>query len=352
MSRKIIWFIFVFFITVLLALASYQMLFRTEEAYKISVILTGTSHDRWFAVKEGMEQAATDYNVTLNLLDVVQYPTTNDEWDLVKAVLEGEDEKISDLSGSAISEATDSNQLLDGSSSETVSKKADAVIVEPIGKNLLSAEEADAASMPIILMDSDVDPEGVYDCVHADDEEIGRMLADKLYEEYGDALPYQKIGIVAGEANRMSMIQRLQGFYEQLHKDGGSSSWTLGLSRNLESGLKRQLSQYIPDVIVSLGSLETEVVVDYIVSQDLSDRVSIYGEGYSEKTVYYLEKGVIDCLVTPNEFTMGYLAVEHAVRKAENSLVKIESSPIDLYSVRSEELYKEENQQIFFPHIR
>ena len=40
-----------------------------------------------------------------------------------------------------------------------------------------------------------------------------------------------------------------------------------------------------------------------------------YGEGCSEKTVYYLDKGVIASLVVPNEFFMGYQCVKELAEK-------------------------------------
>lgn len=302
----------------LLYWASYSMIVESPEEHTISIVLTGSDEDRWFAVKEGMGQAGSDFGMTLNFCQVKKYPTPNDEWDILQQELE---------------------------------ERADAVIVEPVGKNLLSREDFQG-NQPIILLDSDVEPEGMYHCVHADDEAIGRMLIDKLYEKYGADLKYKKIGIVAGEATKLAMNQRLKGFYNGLKEYNLKPGWTMGLGRTLEEHLKWQLKNSRPDIIVALGSAETEVVVDTIVSRGIESQVEIYGEGYSEKTVYYLERGTIDCLVLPNEFAMGYLAVKKAADAVNGLDSKGESDVIDLHSVRTEELYLEENQKILFPHIR
>lgn len=326
MKRRFSAIIILCIMAMLLWWASYSMIVQSPETYKVSAVLTDSEADRWFAVKEGMKQAASDFGMDLNFAQVKQYPTTSDEWDII-------------------------NQEIDAG--------ANAVIVEPIGKNLLEKEDFQN-NQHIVLLDSDVEPEGVYDCVHADDEAIGRLLFDKIYEKYGEELKYKKIGVVAGEANRLAMNQRLKGFYSGLFEHNLKPGWTMGLGRTLEQHLRWQMKNARPDILVSLGNAETEIAVDLIVSRGIEDSVEIYGEGYSEKTVYYLERGTIDCLVLPNEFAMGYLAVEKAaeslsnanVSKVINGKIEEESATIDLHSVRTEELYQEENQKILFPHIR
>ncbi len=306
-------------LALLLAWASFSMISQAPDEYKVGVLLTETDHDRWFAVKEGMNQAAQDYGVEIEYSQLPAYPTMNDQWDLMNDQIQG---------------------------------GADALIVEPVAKDLLNRDTSAIGGKPIVLMDSDVMPEGVYDCVHADDKEIGKLLAGKLIEQYGEQLKSMKIGIVGGEFNRLSMELRQAGFFEEIKEFGEVTTWSIGHGRSLESRLKKQVKQSQPDVIVCLGSSETEVVIDYILSQGLESEIKIYGEGYSEKTVYYLDREVIECLVLPNEFAMGYLAIQHAVEDAQNISLNKENNTAELYSVRSDEIYLEENQKILFPHIR
>ncbi len=319
MENRLLTLITFLLMALLLAWASFSMISQSPDEYTVGVLLTDTDYDRWFAVKEGMNQAASDYRVQINYEEVPAYPTMNDEWDMMK---------------------------------DQIQKGADALIVEPVSKDLLDRDMSIIDGTPIVLMDSDVMPEGVYDCVHADDKKIGKLLAEKLIEEYGDRLKSMKIGIVGGEVNRLSMELRKEGFYEEIRDFGSVATWSLGHGRSLENRLKKQIKQSRPDVIICLGSSETEVVVDYILSQGLESKIRIYGEGYSEKTVYYLDRGVIDCLVLPNEFAMGYLAVQHAVEDVKNKNLKKDTNIVELHSVRSSEIYREENQKILFPHIR
>ena len=39
---------------------------KSEESYSVSVIVNDSNNDRWIALRQGLEQAAGDYNINLN----------------------------------------------------------------------------------------------------------------------------------------------------------------------------------------------------------------------------------------------------------------------------------------------
>lgn len=312
---------YVFCLVILVLWVSYTMIKQsaTKEQLNISVVLTGSEEDRWVAVKNGMEQAALDYGVVLTYPIVEQHPSTNDEWDIMAV--------------------------------EYYANGADALVVEPIGKELLSDNISSDYEIPVVFIDSDVEPQGMYTCVKADDAQIGETLADKLYEEYGSQLKNMNIGVVCGVYSRLNMNIRLKSFYDRLNEYGVRTSWTLGLGTNLKRGLDTQLKRSRPDIIVSLGNYETEMVVDKIVEHKLQHEIAIYGEGYSEKTVYYLDRNVISCLVLPDEYMLGYLAVEEATKLVKHMPSEIGKRDIELHSIRSDEVFLDENAEILFPYL-
>lgn len=312
---------YVCLLVILMFWVSYTMVMRSseEKLLKISVILTGSENDRWLAVKNGMAQAASDMEVELEFPRVSQHPSTNDEWDIIAR--------------------------------ELYVNKADAVIVEPIGKELMSGNISGEYEIPIVFIDSDVEPQGVYSCIKVDDEQIGITLADELYKTYGAQLKNKSIGVVCGVYSRLSMNIRYRSFYERLAEHGGRIRWTLGLGNNLERGLDMQLGRSAPDIIVALGNYETETVVDKIMQHGMENDIALYGEGYSAKAVYFLEKGIIDCLVLPNEYMLGYMAVEEATNKAQHLSNKERNTIIELHSIRSDEVFLDNNQKMLFPYI-
>ena len=82
------------------------------------------------------------------------------------------------------------------------------------------------------------------------------------------------------------------------------------------------------------------------------EKPKLYGEGCSEKTVYYLDKGVIASLVVPNEFFMGYQCVKELAEKInyhqDNGVTE---DTVDFLSATRENLYDRDTENILFPNI-
>ena len=77
----------------------------------------------------------------------------------------------------------------------------------------------------------------------------------------------------------------------------------------------------------------------------------IYGEGCSDKTVYYLDKGIIKSLVVPNEFNMGYQSVHTIAEQIKYKFSSAESTTVESLVINRQNLY-EENQKILFPIVQ
>ena len=78
----------------------------------------------------------------------------------------------------------------------------------------------------------------------------------------------------------------------------------------------------------------------------------IYGEGCSDKAVYYLDKGVIKTLVVPNEFNIGYQSVHAIAEQIKYKLSSAESTTVDSLVINRQNLYDEENQKTLFPIVQ
>ena len=78
----------------------------------------------------------------------------------------------------------------------------------------------------------------------------------------------------------------------------------------------------------------------------------IYGEGCSDKTVYYLDKGIIKSLVVPNEFNMGYQSVHTIAEQIKYTFSSAERPTVESLVINRQNLYDEENQKILFPIVQ
>ena len=304
---------------------------KEEKKYSVSVIVNDSNNDRWIAMREGLEQAAKDDDIQLNYVSTGVFASEDEE----KALIERE-----------------------------VENGADGIIVQ-----LVSSEDTYAvfekidSSVAVMLLETDAVSEGVYSVTAPDNLWIGEALAQTVLQDYGDSLSEKKIGILSGNQNQLSMQQRLGSVKKLLttahrvYAPVGSNIepvWILsGQGENLSSELVTKQADEPVDILITLGNAETETAVDYLQADTSYKRqFMIYGEGCSDKTVYYLDKGIIKSLVVPNEFNMGYQSVHTIAEQIKYKFSSAESTTVDSLVINRQNLYDEENQKTLFPIVQ
>ena len=145
---------------------------------------------------------------------------------------------------------------------------------------------------------------------------------------------------------------RLEGFQKAVERSGAEILWTLSDEEvGDQSALERYWKEKPASVLVALDNDETELAGNFILGLS-GEKPKLYGEGCSEKTVYYLDKGVIASLVVPNEFFMGYQCVKELAEKInyhqDNGVTE---DTVDFLSVTRENLYDRDTENILFPNI-
>lgn len=306
----------------ILGFLSYQITKKPAEdkKYLVSVILSGSQNDRWKVIKEGMKQGADAYGMELRFATVPEYVSNNDLWS--RAI----DEKNND---------------------------ADIIIICPITTPDTNQDRYMALkNSSMIILGSDIAVDGVHRNVSADDYQLGYTIGEALWEDYGDALLHMKIGVVSGEIIQASVQKRKDGLNDSLASHGVRSAWNIGLGKTLKSTLNGQLQNDATrtDIIVALGNLETEVAIDCVLENNLD--LPIYGQGYSEKAVYYLDKGTLDCLVLTNDFSIGYRCMEMAAEELLMARRNNNTEPFSIYCVHGDDMYDSEYQKLIFPLVQ
>lgn len=76
----------------------------------------------------------------------------------------------------------------------------------------------------VLLLETDVDPEGVYALVAPDNEEMGAALAQAVQSDFGDDLAGKRVGILACSQSQRSMQQRYTGYRRDCARAVQSSS--------------------------------------------------------------------------------------------------------------------------------
>ncbi|MCM1143565.1 MAG: substrate-binding domain-containing protein [Blautia sp.] len=291
-----------------------------EEPHLVSVIVNDSNNDRWIALRLGLEQAAKDYNIDLNYVSTGKFTNAEEEMALIYRELE---------SG------------------------AEGIIVQMISGEETTDIADISTKASLVLLESDVTPEDVYALVEPDNVEIGRMLAESVKEDFGEELEGKKIGILSGGRQQLSVQQRLQGVEEGFREDAVTIVWNreLHYPYAAEDGQLERLEEV--DIMIALGNDETEILADYLYAQSGTETIcKLYGVGCSEKAVYYLDKGMIQTLVTPNEFNMGYRSMEAVAAQIQYYSEKAKSSQVGCIAVNRANMYDEENEKILFPNVQ
>lgn len=287
---------------------------RKDDDYAaISVIVNDSSNVRWDAFREGLEQGAEDNHVHLNLVSTGTFQNAQEEQIIVKREIDGE---------------------------------ADGIIVDPY------SSEADTilpteSTKPIVLVETGIETDKLFTSVMTDHRKLGESLADAAIKG-GET----RVGILSGNQSQLGMRQRLEGAKKRLSEAGVEVSWVLSEKefykkiRNMEYFADNQV-----DAVVSLENNDTEKAVDILFNDD-SISWRIYGEGCSEKLVYYLDKGLIQELIVPNEYYMGYQSMAMAAQNIRYYTDKTNQIEVEFFEVTKENLYDEEISRILFPTVR
>lgn len=313
MKHKQIYFEAVIVVLVLVIIWNYYAMLnvaKTEVSKTISVIVSDSSSDRWISLRAGIEQAAGDYNLELN------YVSTGK--------MTGEEEA--------------------GVFERERSSGADGIVLQPVSDTFPIPDEAE-----VILLESDVTEESGYETAAPDNFEMGKSLG-----QAASFLDGKKAGILCGNQQQLAMRQRLEGLLEILEKSNVDISWTMESSLSDEDALIQNLeAESEVDILFALGNEETETAVDYLLKKkDRQQECLLYGVGCSEKVVYYLDKGLIQTLVVPNEFYMGYQSVKKLAEQLENHKTEKSSVSVDYLVVDKEHLYDSEIEKILFPIVQ
>lgn len=313
-----------FALLVILFMTTYAMmnLGKKERKYVVSVIVSDSNNDRWAAMREGLEQAGSDEGLEINVISTGKLTGIEEEKNLINREVENGTEGI-------ILQLASSSGMTD--ELEDISSKA-----------------------RLVLTDTDCDPSEVYVSVTADNRAIGKAIGNAIKSDFKDRIKELKIGIMLGNQDQLSMKQRLEGLKESLSGTGVSLVWYAQTDEaEKEIDFDRKERKDPADVVVALDNDDLESAVDFLKdSANMQFQFKLYGEGCSEKAVYYLDKGLISTMIVPNEFNMGYESAMAMANQLKQKTETTESTRVDFLVINKANLYQEENQKILFPIVQ
>ena len=326
-TNRRFWIIVTAILALISAWASYQLLHLSDvdELKGIYVILDDHTNDPYGNYRRGLKQAAKDFRVKLSFI------TSHNK---TKAV------------------------------NKALKKGATGIILEPnLEPELPKLLEENAATTRFVLLDSDVEPQGIYPLSAADNGEIAARLMGVIKEDYIEEnrlLSGKRIALVYANANELSIRERRNHFVDQMDKNGMILATEIRSEKSMADKLRSMLVIHGMDLVVALDNPATEICANVLNEEQLGEEMPLYGVGYSEPVVYFLDKEVVDALILPNEFYLGYQAVEKLrqsiyadtgrLRSTQTSaLSHSRNEPAALFAVQKETMFREDMEKIVFP---
>lgn len=276
------------------------------------------SNDFWFSVKTGVETAAKENNVTLEIMEPI-------------------DETHIEEQNALIIEAID--------------KKPDAILIAPTSRTENAEEllQVKKAGISIIYIDSVTDEKIADSIVATDNVEAGKKMAEPML---ADLQKDSKIAIVSHVKNASTAIEREMGFRKGLGQYASQIVEVVYSNSSDEIGYKvtRELLEREPDIsyLACLNEDSAVGAARAVKALGLEKKICLVGFDNSTEEIKQLEEGVFQAIVVQKAFSMGYFGLENAVKVVQGEYVpySVDSGAV---LVTKQNMYDEENQELLFP---
>ena len=284
---------------------------------RISVIIPDSENHQWSAFRYGLKMAAQDTGTELLIISTGKDLTAGEELDLI---------------------------------SQEIEKETKAIILQPVpGANIDQKLKQLAKKIPIMLVKNTIskDPSSTsLPVVEPDHEAMGKALAEQLLQDYNGNLAGKTIGILQNEAKSQALASCKKGFEDTLKHTEAVICWTASpsLPETEKNSLKNQKKT---DLVIALDNTSLTTAAEYAAANNLHGAL-VYGIGNSTEAIYFLDNSTIECLVVPDEFSIGYQSLREAAQNHGKRFRRMQCSHVTYYVLRRETLFSEKNQEILF----
>ena len=271
------------FLALLVCLSGCAGTHQSGGSYNIYLIAKSSTTEFWKAVFSGANAAKSEYNVQLTILA----PDTEEDFEVQNDYIR-----------------------------QAVADGADAIVFSAISytENAAAIDEAVAAGVRVVVIDSDVDSDAVSCRIGTDNYDAGCKAAEAAMKDENEEI---HIGIVNYDKNSDNGQKREEGFRDSILRDerAGIDAVINVLSdtENAKKRTKKMLKKHPKiNVIVTFNEWTTLGVGYAIQELGLKDNVRVVAFDSNVVSVGMLETGEVDTLIVQNSYAMGYLGVETA----------------------------------------
>lgn len=260
----------------------------------IAVIAKGFQHQFWQSVKQGAEQAAKDYNVTITF----EGPET-----------EAQVDKQVDMVNNALS------------------KNPEALCIAALDSRALanSLQKAKSSNIPVVGFDSGVESDTVVATAATDNIAAAAAAADKMAEAIGGS---GKIGIIVHDQTSTTGQERRDGFVNRIKSEYPNITIVdiqYGEGDHLKSAeAAKSIINANPDLVGFYGANEGSAIGVVMAVEELNKvgKIKVVGFDSGKKQMDAIKSGTEEGAITQNPVQIGYKAVEAAAKAAKGESVE------------------------------
>jgi ribose transport system substrate-binding protein len=106
------------------------------------------------------------------------------------------------------------------------------------------------------------------------------------------------------------------------------------------------------EILAALDNTDLEIAIDHVLSaqEGKKDQVpALFGVGCSEKSVYYLDSGLIRGMIVPYDYDMGYQAATAVANRLNRELEPMRDYETGFAVIDRNNMYDEEHERLLFP---
>lgn len=257
-----------------------------EKTLFIPMISKGFQHQFWQAVKQGAEQAARDYGVTITFEGPESEAMVDKQIDMVQAAL---------------------------------AKKPDALCLAALDAKALIpyVEQAKAMGIPVVCFDSGVESDIPVTTVATDNLKAAAYAADKMAELIG----YEgEVALVVHDQTSRTGIERRDGFVNRIKEAYPNIKIVdiqYGGGDHLKStDLAKAIIQAHPNLKGIFGANEGSAigVINAVKELGKVGQIVVIGYDSGKQQIDAILEGVMAGAITQRPVKMGYMAVEAAIK--------------------------------------
>ena len=235
---------------------------------------------------------------------------------------------------------------------QTAAEKPDVMILSAADYDRCAeaTEEAIAAGIGVVAVDTDVNAEGRACFVGSNNYQIGQEMGSQMASYLPEG---GKVAVIQHMLTTTTGIDRTRGVIDALTQAGNIEilgSYCCDNSTLRAKEITTALLEDEPDIrgFVCTNEVCNVGAANALVELGMGGKVFVVGCDNSQRQIALLEQNIIQAIVIQRPFNMGYMAVQQAVRVAQGETPE-DFVEVACVLITRENMYTQENQKLLFP---